>query len=103
MKGYSKILKALTVTQKLSHNASKYGFPISIRAYGISGNSLILPRVKASAVKRTGAGDGEYHLHASEPIDMVIGDLSSTTTSRRRSITSPVLSSRISMASHIYN
>jgi hypothetical protein len=76
VKGYSKILKALTVTQKLSHNAAKYGFPISIRAYRISGNSLIIPRVKASAVKRTGAGDGEYHLHASEPIDM---DLGSTT------------------------
>jgi hypothetical protein len=30
--------------------------------------------VKASAVKRTGAGDGEYHLHASEPIDMDLGD-----------------------------
>lgn len=72
VKGYSKILKALTVTQKLSHNAAKYGFPISIRAYRISGNSLIIPRVKASAVQRTGAGDGEYHLHASEPIDMVL-------------------------------
>lgn len=74
VKGYSKILKALTVTQKLSHNAAKYGFPISIRAYRISGNSLIIPRVKSSAVKRTGAGDGEYHLHASEPIDMDLGD-----------------------------
>jgi hypothetical protein len=73
-KGYSKILKALTVTQKLSQRESKYGFPISIRAYKLCGGSLIIPRVKAGAVKRTGAGSGEYHLHASEPIDMDLGE-----------------------------
>ena len=74
VKGYSKILKALTVTQSSHKESPSMAFPISIRAYKIFGDSLVIPRVKASAVKRTGAGDGEYHLHASEPIDMDLGD-----------------------------
>ena len=74
-KGYQAFLKKFTVVQKLPMNKAKYGFPISCRAYKQEDSRLIIPRVYASAAKRTGLG-GDYTLNDSMSVDI---DLGSTT------------------------
>lgn len=71
-KALRKFLILLTVKQKLPPTQTKYGFPISIRAYKQNGNCLILPRIKMPVLLKMGLKPTLMQPTAPDPIDLNI-------------------------------